>query len=373
MSSLYRNHLFFKNTFTVFISYLRFQHHLSFSTLATEISPPKTPFMIEYLINICGFSRERAINASTSLSINSSEKPDSVLNFLKNLGLSNTQITDVISRRPRLLCANVGKTLIPKVRIFQELGLSGPDLAAMIVLKPTLLCNSAKPLIDFLMPLLHSKEDVIETIKKSKWIISNRKIEDTMKPNISILQNCGASDAIIAKLLRRNPLFILQSPRKLNEIIVRVKKMGLSQESGTFISAVIVIGSMTKTSLEAKFEVYKSFGWSEADALSAFVRDPEYLKYSEQKVRKAMDYFLKELEDGASYVLLYPKLLSYSLEKRIIPWFNVFQILKSKGLLKRNYSFYQIVCLSRKKFFDKFVLPHKETAPEVIKAYMGSI
>lgn len=270
-----------------------------------------------------------------------------------------------------MLSAKVEKTLVPKVRILQELGLSRSGLAELIMLKPKLLIASVAPFINFLRPLLGSKDDVIKTLNRTQWNITDKSIETFVQPNISFLKECGASDEMIAKFMVRNPNFFFQYPTRLKDTVNRVEKLGLSRESGSFINAIFILGSLSKKALEAKFELFKSLGWSDADAISAFVRAPECVKYSEKKIRASMDYFVKELEYDPSYVVSNPKLLTYSLEKRIIPRFNLLRILKSKELLKRSIGLYAVAAMSEKRFLERFLNPHKESVPEVLEVYIG--
>lgn len=270
-----------------------------------------------------------------------------------------------------MLCANVEKTLVPKVRILQELGLSRSGLAELIMLKPRVLIASVEPFIKFLRPLLGSKDDVIKTLNRIQWNITDKSIETLVQPNILFLKECGTSDEMIAKFMVRNPNFFFQYPTRLKDTVNLVEKLGLTQERGAFIYAIFILGSMSKRAVKAKFDLFKSLGWSDADAISAFVRAPECVKYSEKKIRASMDYFVKELEYNPSYVASNPKILTYSLEKRIIPRLNILRILKSKELLKRSIGLYAVASMSEKRFLERFLNPHKESVPEVLKVYTG--
>ncbi|XP_058092119.1 transcription termination factor MTERF5, chloroplastic-like [Magnolia sinica] len=373
--------LFFKNPRKTLISSSHFIALLSFSTSKTQDPPHKTqdpphktPFIVDYLTTSFGFSSEKAISLSTNLThIKSPRKPDSVVSFFRNCGLSDANIRDLISWRPRFLSSNVERTLLPKVRILQGLGLAGSGLAEVVVSNPRLLVVSAEPVINFVKTLLHSEEDVIKFLKRSKWEFSAATVENKIRPNISILQSCGASSSKIATLLVRNPNFFAQNPRWVKDLTNRIEEMGLPCQNGMFFYAVFTVGSMSKTVLEAKFNLFKSFGWSDVDILSAFAKAPEYVKYSERKSQEAMNYFVKELACEPSYIVRYPKLLSYSLENRIIPRCNVLRILKSKELLNKNPNLYPIVSLSEEKFLKQYVRPYMKIAPDICQAHLGRI
>ncbi|OVA06338.1 Mitochodrial transcription termination factor-related [Macleaya cordata] len=94
---------------------------------------------------------------------------------------------------------------------------------------------------------------------------------------------------------------------------------------------------------------------------------------SEEKIRNMMDFFVNKLGLKPSNVAQYPNLLLYSLEKRIILWSSVIQVLKSKGLMKKDQGVITALHLSKDTFKKRYVIKYQETVPEVIEAYRGKI
>ncbi|OVA18778.1 Glycoside hydrolase [Macleaya cordata] len=139
----------------------------------------------------------------------------------------------------------------------------------------------------------------------------------------------------------------------------------LDDEYGGFLSPHIVLN------WEKKTEVFKSVGWSEYEILSAFRLQPNFMLTSEEKIRKMIDFFVNKLGLKPSNVAQYPNLILYSLEKRIIPWSSVIQVLKSKGLMKKDQGVITALHLSKDAFEKRYVIKYQETVPKVIEAYQG--
>lgn len=205
---------------------------LRYSTSETGNPLYKSQFVVDYLINLVGFSREEAICASAKVTqFKSTRKPDSVLNFFIQSGLDKTNIKDIVSFEPKLLLSDAEKTLKPKVSFFQELGLSGSDLVKVITANPFVFSRGLHtyimPCINYLRTVLKNDEKVVRALKKTSWLLSCPS-SGRMKSNILFLQKCGISDKRIEKLILRNSRIFAQKPKWLEEAAVTVEeKIGI--------------------------------------------------------------------------------------------------------------------------------------------------
>jgi mTERF len=144
-----------KRLSSLFPSFYRRQHHLTlappllrlpFSTQLHE--QEEIPFLARYLISSLGFSRDRALKVSTdkkNVGIKSLDQPESVVNFLKGIGLSDTQISAVISVRPDMLSCNVESKLKPKIRELTDAGFSPELLVRLTQYNPSYETPSTTP------------------------------------------------------------------------------------------------------------------------------------------------------------------------------------------------------------------------------------
>ncbi|MBA0803255.1 hypothetical protein Gohar_013491, partial [Gossypium harknessii] len=92
--------------------------------------------------------------------------------------------------------------------------------------------------------------------------------------------------------------------------------MGFSPERFTFILAVIVLGLMSKSTWETKFDVYKKCGWSEEEILDAFKNHPSIMVASEGRIETLMDFFVNVMGFKASYIAKQFYFPGLSMEKR---------------------------------------------------------
>ncbi|EHA8591188.1 putative transcription termination factor MTERF2, chloroplastic-like [Cocos nucifera] len=76
---------------------------------------------------------------------------------------------------------------------------------------------------------------------------------------------------------------------------------------------------VSEAKFSAKLQVMKSFGWSDAEFFAAFRKDPIFLTNSEEMLSAKMTLLVKKVGFEPVEVAFRPKLLTYSLEKRLMP------------------------------------------------------
>ncbi|OMO88726.1 Mitochodrial transcription termination factor-related protein [Corchorus olitorius] len=154
---------------------------------------------------------------------------------------------------------------------------------------------------------------------------------------------------------------------KFKRTVEQVKKLGLNPLKYVFLTAVQVLAQISKSTQERKCNVFKDWGWSDEEIVSAFGRFPNCIQYSEHKIKATMDFFVNTMGLKSSYIANNPQFLSFSLKKRIIPRFAVFQSLLSKGLIKKEISISTLLSLTENKFLQMFVIRYDD--PHLLKLY----
>eukprot|EP00268_Persea_americana_P018728 TRINITY_DN1948_c0_g1_i5.p1 TRINITY_DN1948_c0_g1~~TRINITY_DN1948_c0_g1_i5.p1 ORF type:complete len:383 (-),score=52.84 TRINITY_DN1948_c0_g1_i5:387-1535(-) len=341
---------------------------------STATSPAQTHFMVDYLIQKCGLSIEKANSASKILThIKSAEKPDSVLSFLKQSGFNDTHIRDLISNQPRLLTVKVENTLKPKFLFFQELGLYGTPFAEIASRYPYFLrCsieNQLQPNISYLRSFFHTDDNIVRAIKRRVKVLIYD-LQKQIMPCIEVLRKCGIPDHQISSLILRWPFFLTGGPQWIETLVTRVEKFGIARGSGMFIHGVLAMGKMSETTMEAKLELLKSFGWSEQDILAAFQKEPRFMNVSEGKVRALMRVLMVELGLKPREIASRPKVFVISLEKVLLPRREVLKILKGRGLVKERVQLFTLASMSGESFLKNYVIRYLDRAPELREAYM---
>ncbi|KAH1120535.1 hypothetical protein J1N35_003695 [Gossypium stocksii] len=324
-------------------------------------------FAASYLINRCGFSPEMASRASNYVHFETPEKPDSLITFLENHGFSNTQILILIKRQPMLLDLDAEKTLAPKLEFLYSIGFSRPELAKLLSNYPRLLISSLEkqiiPSFNLLRNLFQSHDKTIKAIKRYTGILVYNS-ESYLYPNMNVLRGVGVPESNILMLLNYQPRTLLSKPVRLKETVEEVKGMGIDSSTKKFLAAVIALTSMSKSTLEKKFNVYRRWGWSDQEIREAFQRYPSCVIASEDKIMAIMDFLVNKMGYHSNLVAKQPSIFSQSLEKRIVPRALFARELLSLGLVS-NLTLSALFNTSEKVFVNRFV----NIAPELLILY----
>ena len=328
-------------------------------------------FTVSYLINTCGLSPKYALLASKRAHFENPERPDSVLNFLKENGFTKTHISKIARICPRVLLSDPENTLLPKIEFFRSKGASSSDLTTILSSNPHLLGRSLNkyiiPSYDFLKTVLIVDQKVLKALQRSAGADN----ANNMAPNVSLLRQVGVPHSVICSFLMNNPRTAFSNHTKFVEAVNKVKEMGFDPLKNAFVVAIQVVSIIRQPMPESKLELYKRWGWSKEVALLAFKRQPHCMLLSEEKLSKAMDFFLNKMGLSSAEIARYPLVLSFSLEKRIIPRCSVIQILLAKGLLKNDLSPSTILRFSERCFLERFVIKFQDDVPELRDVYWG--
>ncbi|KAM7265825.1 hypothetical protein ACFE04_003508 [Oxalis oulophora] len=171
-----------------------------------------------------------------------------------------------------------------------------------------------KPTFEFFVELFGSVNDVVKASKRCPWLF-HPDLENVLKPNVDMFVNEGVCMRNLGSSVLSNPRIIFQ---KLADIVCgfnAVKKLGIDPKDPQFCTALRVLIQTSESILMKKMEVYKSLGWSEEEIMCMFRRNPNYLAYSEEKIRTGMDFFVNTVEVEREFVVAHPNLLTYSMDK----------------------------------------------------------
>lgn len=351
-----------------------FKSLLPYSTTAAA-AQPQTHFLVPHLVTLLGFSKEEAISAVKKVNLRQSSRkdPNLVINFFQNLGLDKSQIKTIVSRDSKLLLCDVDKSLKPKVRIFQELGLSGSDLNKLIVTNEWVLSggvNSAlRYPIERLRKLLGSDENVAKAIKKFPPLLVFSKLNN-VELNVELLKMTGFSNESVVKFILLFPRRITYNRDWLEDVLHRVEyAYGISHESKMFYYGVEVISGLKKSTVDSKFGMFRSFGFSDEQIYGMFRIFPYVLGKSEAKVRGTVQFF-GELGYTLDYLASAPVVFGLSLEKRMRPRYELLKILQEKKLINKRPELYSFFRIAESKFVNSFLWPYKDEIPYLYQSYM---
>lgn len=93
---------------------------------------------------------------------------------------------------------------------------------------------------------------------------------------------------------------------------------------------------LSKSTWQRKLEVYGKVGWSKDEILLAFKKLPSCMIISDKKIKRIVEFVVKELEIKVSNICRYPNLLLLTFGKRIVLRFAVMRFLMPRNLIKKN-------------------------------------
>ncbi|RAL47003.1 hypothetical protein DM860_017044 [Cuscuta australis] len=346
--------------------------YCSTPTDGRETSLGPSSFLPEFLADSLGFSRkESATIAAKVIRYSSRTKPSLVVDVLKEIGLDTSQIKKCVSRFPRLLYFDIDKTLSPKFEFLQELGFSSSDLTEIIVKAPEIFSGGLDTNIRLNVAALAdifggNTEDLRRTIKSFPWLLHS----GFVPKNISYFKELGFSIDQIRRFISIMSLPFCYPTRWFQERVdMLVNDFGLPRGSSKLFYAVRATSNLSKSKMERKLAIFRSFGWSESEIVTTFSTQPNYFALSEASIQRKLDYYMNKLGLKPAYMSAIP-FLSYSLEKRVIPRIEVVtHTLKEK----KRPSLYAIICLAESKFEAKYLLPYKDVMPDLYESYKSKV
>ncbi|KAM2279413.1 hypothetical protein ACFX1S_040256 [Malus domestica] len=273
-------------------------------------------------------------SASRWVKLRSPERANSVMSLLRNHGVSVTQISKIVRSCPGVLNYNMEKTFLPKLEFFVSLGVSRKYLAKTLAYETHLLVTSLEkrilPTCQFLRNLLSKKNFVVFFEERWPADFLGRPFEECGS-NIEILRELGMPQSCISLLLAYFPRYLTQKPENFAKVVDEVKQMGFDMEKSRSVAAIKALSSGNSKSIWSRnCEAYKRWGWSEDDVLSTFKRFPPCMNKSEKKIMQVMDFLVSKMGWPQRSIVKCPTIMSFSLEKRIIPRFSVVKVLLLK-------------------------------------------
>ncbi|CAO2193621.1 unnamed protein product [Urochloa humidicola] len=381
---------------------LRRRHLLPFLRAATPLPSPlyhharplansPTPFSLEeFLVSACGLApaqahktarkafdesskwRKKALDDLSWSRPNSASNPNTVLALLSGVGLSRANIAAVVAVDPLLLRAP-RKNIEPRLlNLRDRLGLSAPQIVCFLLVGSRLLrtCDVG-PRLEFFISFYGSFEKLIVVMKKCRNILWSD-LERVVKPNIALLRQCNLSVRDIAQLCSVRPRVLTYSPEHVKELVLRAEELGIPRSSRRFWRTVSVV-TLGKENVAARLEFLKStLGCYESEVATAVSKMPTILGIPEECLHRKIAFLINEVGLTPQYIVERPALLTFSLEKRMVPRHNVIKVLHEKGLLNSNMSFCTLATLGEEAFKLRFIDCHKDSLPGLADFYAAA-
>ncbi|XP_026436312.1 uncharacterized protein LOC113334179 isoform X1 [Papaver somniferum] len=335
-------------------------------------SPSSSSYVVSYLMNSCGLSKDKAISTSAKINFRTTSEPDAVLDLLQSYGFTKSHISNLITKNPScLLLSNPNKTLKPKLDYLNSKGFSGVELAKVLSFNPYILGRGLNEIVNFfdaLKNILQTDDNVAAALRRCSMVYQ-LDLDIKLMLNIGVLRNEGLAECDICKLFIRQPRVLSISNVRFKEVIAEVMGMGFNPLETSFILAVEAFAVNSKSTWEAKVNAYKRLGWSDEEFRIAFLKQPQCMRVSEKQITLVGDFLVNEMGYSPSVIAKRPRIFCSSLKNRIIPRCSVIRILVSKGLVKNLISPSSLATLTETSFLSKFVFKYEKEAPELFEVY----
>ncbi|KAF0933028.1 hypothetical protein E2562_013783 [Oryza meyeriana var. granulata] len=351
-------------------------HRALRSTAAAGDAASRGQFSAEdYLVNTCGLTPEQAVKAAKYISHwKSPSKADAVLAFLAgpDFVLSKADISHVLASDPRVLNCSVDKTLKPRLDSFRAHGLSTAQIRRLLRFSCcTFRTANIHESLGFWIPFLGSTEELLRQVTRSAYMLKSN-IERVIKPNIALLREFGLSDHDIAKMCVANTRLLTCNQETLKAILARADKLGVPRQSLMFKQAVSTSMALHADTMASKLKFLgKTFGWSEDEVAKVVRINPVFPRYSMERLRRVSKFLMTVAGLDSKYILSRPVILTYSLERRLVPRYYVMKVLEEKGLI-RPISFYTMLPIRDEMFRLRYIQPHKDVLPGLDGAYTAA-
>ncbi|KAJ9546269.1 hypothetical protein OSB04_025976 [Centaurea solstitialis] len=358
-------------------------HGYGHSALSSTIDANRKPhlLLVDYLMDSLQFSEKDAISISTKSKVThlkSTINSDLVLNIFKTYGLDLPQIRLIVSSVPKILTCKPNKTLEPKIRVFHELGLSGSDLVTLLRKNPWIfnfgVHTRIMPGLQLLKSILGNDEKVIKFMNKSRWLYFTNRSMERLSKNVTLLQNFGLLNERITMFILTNPEKVMVESDLLERKLSYVEeKLGISRELPIFIHALTAVLWCTDSEIERRMQNFRSFGWSDSDIALLFMIQPYCFKMSEANIRNKLNFYMKDLGYTPSYLISCTSLLTFSMDKRVIPRNMMLKILKEKKLVSSDKPSLITIASYKESRFLEFLRGFEDDVPCLREIYLDTV
>uniref|UniRef100_A0A804PPA2 Mitochondrial transcription termination factor family protein n=1 Tax=Zea mays TaxID=4577 RepID=A0A804PPA2_MAIZE len=100
----------------------------------------------------------------------------------------------------------------------------------------------------------------------------------------------------------------------------------------------------------------KILGCSEVEVARMVQKNPLVLTFSNEKIQRVCEFLTNAVGVDTKYIQGRPSMLLYSLERRLVPRHYVMKVLREKGLVPKDHSFFSMPPLSDSVFCSKSVV-----------------
>ncbi|CDY12921.1 BnaA09g13530D [Brassica napus] len=332
--------------------HFRFANESPFSSASSTLQDGRKGHnftVSSYLVDSLGFTTKLAESISRKVSFNDKVNPDSVLSLLRVHRFTDSQISTIITDYPQVLVADAERSLAPKLQFLKSRGASTSELTEVLSKVPKILGSKKDKTLsryyDFVKEIVQAdKSSKFKKLSPSSSLLSQGSKQENKIRNIIVLRELGMPQKLLFSLLTSHVQFVCGKD-KFEEVEV-YERLGFSVED-----------------VWAIFKEWPIFlGYAEkniADSIETFLE----LGFSRDEFVMTMGWPIKAVVSN-------PSVLGNSMEKRMVPRCNVIKALMSKGLLGSELpSIHSVLVCIDQVFLNKYVMKHDDE--QLVAELMG--
>nr|ACM17582.1 mitochondrial transcription termination factor-like family-1 [Oryza meyeriana var. granulata] len=281
----------------------------------------------------------------------------------------------ILKSNNAIVTFNIEKVIKPNVALFQECGLTVRDIVKMAHLSRMLTTNpkrvetSVQRADELGVPRSSS---LFKYMLSITCCISEGKATRRMRFLSSTL-SCSMDK--IRDMVCKMPTILGCSEENIrSKIKFLTSTLGCSQDKiCDIVCKMPTILGCSEEHLRSKMEFLAStLGCSQEKICAAVCKKPEILGLSDENLRRKINFMTTEVGLDLEYIVERPSLLTYSLEKRIVPRHSVVKILRTMGLMKEFFGFCKLLPYCDEDFRARYIDPYKQTAPMLADFYSAA-
>ncbi|KAF0894706.1 hypothetical protein E2562_001994 [Oryza meyeriana var. granulata] len=317
----------------------------------------------------------------------------------------------ILKRNNAIVTVNIEKVIKPNVALFQECGLTVREIVKMAHLSRMLTTNpkrvetsvqradelgvprssslfkymlaitccvsegKATRRMMFLSSTLSCSMDKIRDIVcKMPTILGCS--EENIRSKIKFLTSTlGCSQDKICDIVCKMPTILGCSEENIrSKIKFLTSTLGCSQDKiCDIVCKMPTILGCSEEHLRSKMGFLAStLDCSQEKICAAVCKKPGILGLSDENLRRKINFMTTEVGLELEYIVERPSLLTYSLEKRIVPRHSVVKILRTMGLMKEFFGFCKLLSYCDEDFLARYIDPYKQTAPMLSDFYSAA-
>ncbi|CAH8359104.1 unnamed protein product [Eruca vesicaria subsp. sativa] len=371
----------------------------SFSSASANVSSRDVRkgnnFTVSYLVESLALTPKLAESILRKVGCEDKGNLDSVLSLFRSHGFTDPQLSSIVTDYPQVLIADAERSLAPKFQFLKSRGASTSELTEILSKVPRILRikkdKAFSIYYDFVKEVIEADKSFI---KLPQFSLQEGSRQENKLRNILVLRDLGVPQKFLFYLLLSNFQNVCGKER-FEETLKKVLEIGFDPTTFKFVQALYLLYQMSDKTRQEKLSFYKRLlgfavdeVWamfkknpsflmlSEKNVLSSieaflgqgFSRDelkkmvkchPQCLNYNAEMLKKKIEVLVKDMNWKVKAVVSNPSVLDYSLEKRTIPRCNVIKALMSEGLLGTELpSIGSVLVCTNEMFLNKYVMKH---------------